>query len=384
MLSQEENRGKLALFAGIDDVRFKRIVEPGDELISSASSSACAARSAAARRARRVGRQARRPRHADLRGGAVIGDRRPSGRVSITGLGCTSRTRSSRTTTSRRSSTPPTSGSVERTGIRERRVAARRRGALRPLRSRPRAGARRGRRRRDGRSTCHRRDRHAGHDLPVARRRSSPTASAPPNAAAYDLSAGCTGLHLRARPGGRRCSPPASRSARSSSAATPLQDRRLDRPLDLRPLRRRCGRRRPRARSTRAASSASSSARTAAEDGTSSSRPAARGIVEEANGKPFVRMNGREVFRFATRVLVRSREGPARRDRPHGRRRRRLHSPPGEPENHQARRTETRHLRGAHRHQRRPLRQHLVRLDPARTGGGDRGRPREGGRPRAR
>jgi 3-hydroxyacyl-[acyl-carrier-protein] dehydratase len=31
-LAVEENRGKLALFAGIDDVRFKRIVEPGDEL----------------------------------------------------------------------------------------------------------------------------------------------------------------------------------------------------------------------------------------------------------------------------------------------------------------------------------------------------------------
>lgn len=32
VLSQEENRGKLALFAGIDDVRFKRIVAPGDLL----------------------------------------------------------------------------------------------------------------------------------------------------------------------------------------------------------------------------------------------------------------------------------------------------------------------------------------------------------------
>jgi 3-hydroxyacyl-[acyl-carrier-protein] dehydratase len=32
VLSQEENRGKLALFAGIDDVRFKRLVGPGDEL----------------------------------------------------------------------------------------------------------------------------------------------------------------------------------------------------------------------------------------------------------------------------------------------------------------------------------------------------------------
>src|SRR3954453_2981422 len=29
VLSEEENRGKLALFAGIDDVRFKRIVRPG-------------------------------------------------------------------------------------------------------------------------------------------------------------------------------------------------------------------------------------------------------------------------------------------------------------------------------------------------------------------
>ena len=32
VLSEKENRGKLALFAGIDDVRFKRLVEPGDEL----------------------------------------------------------------------------------------------------------------------------------------------------------------------------------------------------------------------------------------------------------------------------------------------------------------------------------------------------------------
>jgi 3-hydroxyacyl-[acyl-carrier-protein] dehydratase len=32
VLSEEENRGKLALFAGIDGVRFKRVVEPGDEL----------------------------------------------------------------------------------------------------------------------------------------------------------------------------------------------------------------------------------------------------------------------------------------------------------------------------------------------------------------
>ena len=32
VLSEVENRGRLALFAGIDETRFKRIVEPGDEL----------------------------------------------------------------------------------------------------------------------------------------------------------------------------------------------------------------------------------------------------------------------------------------------------------------------------------------------------------------
>ena len=32
VLAEQENRGKLALFAGIDDVRFKRIVRPGDVL----------------------------------------------------------------------------------------------------------------------------------------------------------------------------------------------------------------------------------------------------------------------------------------------------------------------------------------------------------------
>ena len=32
VLSEPENLGKLVLFAGIDDVRFKRLVRPGDEL----------------------------------------------------------------------------------------------------------------------------------------------------------------------------------------------------------------------------------------------------------------------------------------------------------------------------------------------------------------
>ncbi len=32
VLSEPEHRGKLALFGGIDGVRFKRVVRPGDEL----------------------------------------------------------------------------------------------------------------------------------------------------------------------------------------------------------------------------------------------------------------------------------------------------------------------------------------------------------------
>ena len=32
VLVEEENRGRIAFFAGIDDCRFKRIVEPGDTL----------------------------------------------------------------------------------------------------------------------------------------------------------------------------------------------------------------------------------------------------------------------------------------------------------------------------------------------------------------
>jgi 3-hydroxyacyl-[acyl-carrier-protein] dehydratase len=33
VLTEEGNSGKLVLFAGIDDLRFRRVVEPGDELL---------------------------------------------------------------------------------------------------------------------------------------------------------------------------------------------------------------------------------------------------------------------------------------------------------------------------------------------------------------
>ena len=70
VLSQEENRGKLALFAGIDDVRFKRIVEPGDELDARVRRRDRARPDRQRQGAATRGRRARRARDADLRGGA--------------------------------------------------------------------------------------------------------------------------------------------------------------------------------------------------------------------------------------------------------------------------------------------------------------------------
>ena len=89
VLSQPENRGKLALFAGIDDVRFKRIVRPGDVLDLICEVETVRGPVGKGKVRATVGRRrARRARHADLRGGRrVIG--RTNGRpVSITGLGC--------------------------------------------------------------------------------------------------------------------------------------------------------------------------------------------------------------------------------------------------------------------------------------------------------
>ena len=64
-LAHPDFAGKLALFAGIDDVRFKRIVRPGECSTSSAQSPGCAARS---------GRRSERPRgrRAGLPGGADV------------------------------------------------------------------------------------------------------------------------------------------------------------------------------------------------------------------------------------------------------------------------------------------------------------------------
>ena len=88
VLSQPENDGRLVLFAGIDDVRFKRIVRPGDVLDLVCEVEAVRGPVGKGKVRASVGRRAGRARDADLRGvRRVIG--RTTGRpISITGLGC--------------------------------------------------------------------------------------------------------------------------------------------------------------------------------------------------------------------------------------------------------------------------------------------------------
>ena len=133
-----------------------------------------------------------------------------------------------------------------------------------------------------------------------------------PDAAAYDLSAGCTGfIYALAQAYGTVAGGLARNAlvvgAEMLSKIINWHDR-----VDLRPLRRRRGRRRDRARAGRRIPRASSSARTA-RAGRSSRIPgggsrnpsSAETVAEEMH---FLQMNGREVYKFATRVLVSSAE----------------------------------------------------------------------------
>ena len=88
VLVAEENRGKLALFAGIDDVRFKRIVSPGDDAHARLRDRG-RARPDRARQGDGAGRDELAARGTLTFAVAATDDRaRPTGRaVSITGLG---------------------------------------------------------------------------------------------------------------------------------------------------------------------------------------------------------------------------------------------------------------------------------------------------------
>ena len=122
VLSQEENRGRLALFAGIDDVRFKRIVEPGDELELECTLEAVRGPIGRGKATATRGRRARCARDPHVRGGAMIGTANGVA-ASITGLGC--RVPERVVTNDDLSTMMDTSDEwiQERTGIRERRIA---------------------------------------------------------------------------------------------------------------------------------------------------------------------------------------------------------------------------------------------------------------------
>ena len=88
VLADEANAGKIPFFAGIDDCRFKRVVEPGDVLTLECEFLARA-------RPDREGRGPRARRRRGRRRGDAHGLRRANDRrgesgvpVSITGLGC--------------------------------------------------------------------------------------------------------------------------------------------------------------------------------------------------------------------------------------------------------------------------------------------------------
>ena len=194
---------------------------------------------------------------------------------------------------------------MERTGIRERRIAAPEQAltdlALPAARDRPRAGRRRG----------------EGH-RPALCATVTPDMMFPTSSAllADTLGAPRRGgvrparrlhrLHVRGRPGLRddRRRPGGPRAGRRRRR--PVPHPRLDRPLDACPLRRRSRRRRARAGRAAAGSSASSSAPTGAVASTSRCPAAARAASQDASANGYVHMNGREVFKFATRVLVSS------------------------------------------------------------------------------
>ena len=235
----------------------------------------------------------------------MIGDARRPRPVSITGLGCKVPDRV--VTNDELAKYVDTSDEwiIERTGIRERRIAADEEAlsdlALPACREAlAQAGLDRQRHRPD-----HRRDGDAGHGVPVDRRDRSPTRSVrrtrPPTTSRPAAPASCT---RSPRPTG--CSPAGWRSGRSSSAAT------SSRGSSTGPTARRsCSSATARGRSC---------SRRSPEQGFLGFELGADGAGGENLWLPgsgsrlfedpeqFVKMNGREVFKFATRILVQSAE----------------------------------------------------------------------------
>ena len=145
VLVEEENRGKIAFFAGIDDCRFKRVVSPGETLTLTCEIDAMRGPGRPRQGDRDGRREARRARHPHLCGGAMIGSAQGAP-IGITGLGTNVPATVMTNDDLARFVDTSDEWIRERTGIRERRIADPGRGAHRYRAPGSPRGARRGRR----------------------------------------------------------------------------------------------------------------------------------------------------------------------------------------------------------------------------------------------
>ena len=129
---------------------------------------------------------------------------------------------------------------VERTGIRERRIAEPESGRERHRAARRSGGSRAGRSARRGRRPARRRDCDARHDLSCHRVASSPTSSAPPGGSVRPSRQAAPASSTRLL---RLTAALAGGLAQRALVSAPrrFEDHQLERPLDLHPFRRRRG-----------------------------------------------------------------------------------------------------------------------------------------------
>ena len=212
-------------------------------------------------------------------------------------------------------------------------------GAHRHRRPGRRDRARRGRRGPGVDRPDHRGHGHPGHDVPdqlgAARRLAGDA-----DAAAYDLLAGCTGFMYALAQAYAMVAAGSLEARARRRRRRALEDPRLGGPLDARPLRRRSGCRRARARRRRGRLSR---LRLGADGGGGKNLwlPGS-GSRHFEDADKLVKMNGREVFKFATRVMVSSARKVLDECGTDRRRRRRLRAAPGEQADHRLRRGQAR------------------------------------------
>ena len=338
VLADEENRGKIPFFAGIDDCRFKRVVEPGDVLTLECEFTRVRGPIAQGRGPRARRRRARGARRCSRSSSA--NDRRPrrrprdlDHRARLQGARPHRHERRARAVRRHlRRVDPRAHGHPRAPDGCEGGGALRRRAAGVPRRAR--AGGLEGK------------DIDLLIVATVTPDMAFPSTGAiladqlgAADAAAYDLSAGCTGfMYALAQAYGMLAGGLAKR-------ALVVGGDLLSRILDWRTARRSCSSATARARScSRRSPEQGFLGFELGADGGGGENLWLPGSGSRIFDEPerHVKMNGREVFKFATRILVQSAEDAARGVRRHDRRRRRLRPAPGEHADHRPRNQEAR------------------------------------------